>query len=329
MQGRPFESGQLGSRKDEQIMSQELSEDRRDQLETEKQMEILKAIAQIKSSNPFERSSAAKRLGELNGPAAALLPALDDRNQYVRAAAAGALAQADLIGLETEAVEQLLAAIDDSFDAVCVAAVRTLGLLRAQTAREQIAACLQDSNPKIVRAAITTLGRLGHEADASLVEPYLDSRLPALPGAAASALAALDYRPAIPRILAALEIEMSSGFTAPYYRAILHSYVKALGELRATEAIEPLLKLAEGEVGVRSVALRALSKIGVDLSAETIAALSNDPSQSLAAALASTLETSDRPPAPEQYQTFPITSQLDTPHGSASFRAENKRCCSS
>ena len=98
---------------------------------------------------------------------------------------------------------------------------------------------------------------------------------------------------------------MSSGFTAPHYRAILDSYVKALGELRATEAIEPLLKLAEGEVGVRSVALRALSKIGVDLSAETIAALSNDPSQSLAAALASTLATSDPPlSAPEQFRRF-------------------------
>ena len=112
-------------------------------------MEILKAIAQIKSSNPFERSSAAKRLGELNGPAAALLPALDDRNQYVRAAAAGALAQADLIGLETEAVgaasrkllmiPSMLSAWQQCGPWDCFA---------SQTAREQIAACLQDSDPE-------------------------------------------------------------------------------------------------------------------------------------------------------------------------------------
>lgn len=285
-------------------MSQQRSDTWHEQLESEKQAEILKATAQIKSRNPVERSAAAQRLGELSGPAAELLAALNDRNQHVRAAAAGALAQADLTGLETEVVEQLLAAIDDSFDVVCVAAVRSLGLLRAHTAREQIAVCLRDSNPKIVRAAITALGRLGYETDSSLVEPYLDSEMPSLRGAAAQTLAALNYRPAIPRILAALETEIGRGLTEPHRRAILQSYVQALGEFRAAEAIEPLLKLTEGEVGLRSTALRALSRIGAELPVENLTALSKDPGQRLSAALASALERSDRVPETEQIRSL-------------------------
>lgn len=253
--------------------------------EAQKQDEIQAMTLQLRSHNPGLRAQAATRLGELRSDAAPLLPALQDRDSRVRAAAAAALGTATPGSQEALVVERLLTAIDDRDDHVCSAAVRSLGILRAVSAREELLQLLDDPNVHVARAALIALGRLGVPEDGEAVAAALHARSPLLRTAAARAAASLNYRPAIPDIIACLREELGREHTADSLALQARPYIESLASLQAQESVPVLIDIALHHVGIRSIAIRALTDLRADDAVPALAPLLTDPAQTLQSTL--------------------------------------------
>ncbi len=246
----------------------------------EREAEIAQSLANLRSLNPRARADAARRLGELGAPCApALLAAVDDPNPYVRSAAAEALGRVEIGAAETEVIDCLLAAIDDRNSYVVVAAIRSLGWLRAEESRQQIVGCLDDPNPYVVAAAIQALGRLGPPSPAERLAAFLDSTNPHLQAAAAKAVGSLGYKPAVPALMRNLEESLSRG--PGRSNTVPVSYIQALAELEAREAIPLLLNIARHHPGLRSRATMALMHLQAQEAVPVLAYMLADPSNKL------------------------------------------------
>lgn len=253
--------------------------------EAQKQDEIQAMTLQLRSHNPGLRAQAATRLGELHSDANPLLPALQDRDSRVRAAAAAALGSAIPGPREAMVVERLLAAIDDRDDHVCSAAVRSLGMLRAISAREELLQLLDDPNVHVARAALIALGRLGIPEDGEAVAEALHARSPLLRTAAARATASLDYQPAIPAIIACLKEELGREHTADSLALQARPYIESLALLQAQDSVPVLIDIALHHVGIRSIAIKALTDLRADDAVPALAPLLTDPAQTLQSTL--------------------------------------------
>lgn len=253
--------------------------------EAYRQDEILAMTQQLRSHNPGLRAQAAARLGELRSESGPLLPALQDRDSRVRAAAAAALGSTTPGALEGVVIERLLAAIDDRDDHVCSAAVRSLGILRAVSAREEVLQLLDDPNVHVARAALLALGRLGLPEDGEEVASALRARSPLLRTAAARAAASLNYQPAIPDIIACLKEELGREHSAESLALQARPYMESLAALQAQESIPLLIDIALHHVGIRSIAIKALTDLRADEAVLALTPLLTDPSATLQSTL--------------------------------------------
>ncbi len=271
------------------------SPEQTDEKQVDRHEDIERCLADLKSSNPYHRSNAAHRLGDLRAAPDALIEALkNDPNSYVRSAAADALGHFPGEP-SSEIVDELLAAIDDPNDYVCSSVINSLGLLHAKNAVGQVKACLEDTNPVIVQAAVLTLARIAPVDIAIELEPFLDSPQYLIHLAAVRAIGYLDYAPAGPKILAYLDRHLVRRSRNDLKLAKL--YIEVLARLKVRQAIPLLIEIARHEVGLRSTAVEALIDLDAEEAAPILALLLTDPSNRLRRNLIEMMIKADYRPA--------------------------------
>jgi HEAT repeat protein len=255
----------------------------RESRQVEREAEAAAKKVALTSKNPRVRVDAAKRLGELRSGAEELVRSLNDSNGMVRAAAAQALGSAaeDVEPqLYQEVVISLMAAIDDSNDFVCSAAIHSLGRLKAEESREQIMACLDDPNAHIVEAAILALARLGPAEVASRLVGYLDGDHEWLQAAAVRAVGMLDYTPAGSQLMVILEKGLGK-LPGERLDFLLSQVIQAIARLKVLEATPLLVRVARQEVGLRTKAVQALIDLNAAEAAPLLIDMLTDPGNSL------------------------------------------------
>ncbi len=223
------------------------------------QVAIQNHIKNLQSPNPRQRSGAAEELGRLHAEEAAshLIELLrEDVNTYVRSACAEALGQ---IG-NPDAIFPLMDALHDTCSFVRRAAAISLGQMSAKEAQGALLHALEDHNFYVRRAAINAIGKLGIPDMGPILLPFLDTSDPRIRRTTITALQRLHTTEAIPQMVAMLEVYMD----APHQRDIptVKTLVVALGKLKAKAAVPVLIRVVRGYVGVRSLAAKALGKIG-------------------------------------------------------------------
>ena len=216
------------------------------------QWEIQQALTKIRSENPRERSTAVEQLGNLRTGLSDIQLATTDRNGYVRAAAAKALASFQLKDVALYLGDLLW----DANPFVRSAAIRSLGRLKAIEYTDHIMDSLTDRNPYIRAAVLRALGDLqAPEAAEALVtalkDPHRKVRLDAARG-----LRQLADPQALPMMEETLEEAMQQPrLDLPF----LNTLIQGMANCGAPEQTGPLLvRLLQETVGCRTVAARAL-----------------------------------------------------------------------
>lgn len=246
------------------------------------QVEIDYRTRELESPNPRVRAHAAKRLGDLGGGASALVAALDDKNSFVRSAAAIALGFMPPESVDESIVDRLIAAIHDSDDYLASAAIRSMGRLKIQASRADILACLDDPSAMMVQAALAALGRIGNLNDAQRLVEFLNDANQETSSTAALALAMMNYAPARDQVMSGLEAILK-----PYAKPGSHRhrcaarYIEAAGLLHVRQVIPLLIQTAQNHVGLRSHAVQALIDMHADEAVPMLAKMMADPSPSL------------------------------------------------
>lgn len=277
-----------------QLMNTPASSSNSPDRELLRQQDITHQMKMIRSNLASTRAAAARRLGELKAGADALLDALHDSYDSVRLAAAGALGSFSSDEQAGEIIEALLAAIDDPSERVGQAAVRSLGLLRAVSARDEIEALLEDENFYIVGAAILALGRMGAEDLGPRLAEFLDHESMYIQTQAVRAVGMLGYAPAGPRLVTLLAhsraLRQAAGRVDPQaylehreddLYTMQNNLVRAITALRVKEAAPLLVEIAQKDVGLRGLAVEALIAIRAELDLEAMSGLFSDPSSGL------------------------------------------------
>ncbi len=245
----------------------------------EREQEIDRNLSAARSKNPAVKGKAIKRLGELQAGTQVLLKALNDPAAMVRVEAAYGLGHLKIENLGTDVIESLLAAIDDTSDKVCAAAISSLGKLGVEQAREQILPFLKDGNAQLASAAIRALARLGPPEIAEQLVGFLESEHPQLQSEAARAMGVLRYSQASERLLALLQELAQPG--ALVIGALLGNLIYALGVLKVRQAIPLLIELAQNQVGMRSRAVQALIEMNAVEAVPLLAHMLADPGESI------------------------------------------------
>ena len=224
---------------------------------------VKRHLKNLSSLNPRQRSHAAGELGKCKDEDARdhVLPVLikalqEDVNTYVRTAAAESLGY---LGDE-RAIFPLMDALRDSCSFVRRAAAIALGQLHAKEAQVALLHALEDSNYYVRRAAINAIGKLGVTDLGNVLVPLLDIQDPRIRRTTITALQRLGYHEAVPALMEMLNtyLEEPSQRDLP----VVKTLVVALGKLQATEAVLLLTRVLRGYVGARSVAAKALGRIG-------------------------------------------------------------------
>lgn len=244
----------------------------------DKQEEIERCLKLIQSRNPRDRSYAAKRLGELKVMPEILMDLMKDPNGFVRSSAAEALGRSVELPAP-EVVSQLLAAIDDSNNYVCAAAVNSLGLLGATQAITQVEACLDDEHPIVVQSAILAMARIDPDRIKDRLVEYLHSDEYLIHLAAARACGWLLHSDCGVHILQALKNFMHAEEQQDLKLPKL--YIEVLARLKISEAIPTLVEIAEHQVGMRGAAVEALVEMNAEEAASILSPLLSDPSNRL------------------------------------------------
>lgn len=180
---------------------------------------------------------------------------------------------------ELAAVSQ---AVNDRDPAVRVAAVSALQKIGQRAGARVLLEKLNDDNPHVRAAAARALGHLQEPNTAPRLRPLLHDPYGFVRSAAAEALGRLGDRAAVPLLISLLAgldpaSGMASGLVVQAKNELLlpenikfdaveqrKAVVAALGELRASEAVEPLLKygLKSDSLDVQAFAAYSLGQIG-------------------------------------------------------------------
>jgi HEAT repeat protein len=205
----------------------------------------------LKDKDVNMQIKAAEALGKSKNPRALgpLIEALNDNNRHVRWEIANALTE---IG-GRDAVETLIGILNDKKSDVRVKAAISLGKLKDSIALESLVAALNDLEGDDKSWAAEALGEL---RDPRAIEPLigaLKDKVGIVRIISAEALAKIG-RPALGHLLFALEDKN------PYIRL---GSARALGEMKALDAIEPLINVALKDVdqSVQNYAALALWEI--------------------------------------------------------------------
>lgn len=222
---------------------------------------VKRQLKNLTSLNPRQRSHAASELGKAKDAASHVVPALiealeEDVNTYVRTAAAESLGY---LGDE-RAIFPLMDALHDSCSFVRRAAAIALGQLHAKEAQVALLHALDDSNYYVRRAAINAIGKLGIPDLGNVLVPLLDTDDPRLRRTTITALQRLGYQEAVPALIEMLNTYLQE----PSKRdlPVVKTLVVALGKMEAREALPVLTRVLRGYVGARSIAAKALGRIG-------------------------------------------------------------------
>jgi HEAT repeat protein len=226
---------------------------------TEDQPSVQRYIEHLKSANPRLRSHAAQELGKLEAQEAVphLIEHLsEDVNTYVRSASAEALGH---IG-DRDAIFPLMDALHDSCSFVRRAAAISLGQMQAKEAQGALLQALNDHNFYVRRAAINAVGKLDIPDMATVLLPFLETDDSRIQRTTIVALRRLRAEQAVPRLIEML----ASHVRTPNRRdlPVVKTLVVALGDLRVKAAVPVLCRVVRGYVGTRSLAAKALGKIG-------------------------------------------------------------------
>jgi HEAT repeat protein len=216
-------------------------------------------IENLQSPNPRMRSQAAEELGALTAIEA--VPQLverlqEDINTYVRSASAEALGR---IG-DAAAIFPLMDALRDSCSFVRRASAIALGQMQAKEAQGALLRALEDPNFYVRRAAINAVGKLGVPDLGAMLLPFLEVPDPRIRRTAIIAIKRLGTEAAIPKMVEVLETYLLE----PNQRdlPVVKTLVVSLGELGASASVPVLIRVMRGYVGVRSLAAKALGRIG-------------------------------------------------------------------
>ncbi|RPJ53886.1 MAG: HEAT repeat domain-containing protein [Methanobacteriota archaeon] len=225
-----------------------------------------------RSSDPAVRKRAAEALGELREYKAgdALIAALgkEDPARKKAAEALGSIAYPRAIG-------PLLKLLRDSDDGMRVIAIVSLGRLGDQKATGPLIAMLRDKNRSIREAAAESLQRIGTPAVESLCQALNDENVHVRANAIV-VLGKIGDRRATESLCRTLAAD----------RELARYAAEALGDLRDTAALEPLIQaLKQCEGAARAKAAEALGKMGSRRAVESlILALDTDIEAGAAAA---------------------------------------------
>jgi HEAT repeat protein len=178
-----------------------------------------------------------------------LIAKLDDSDEGVRQAAAMALGEIK----DTQAVEPLIAKLDDSDEGVRQAAAMALGEIKDTRAVEPLIAKLDDSDEGVRQAAAMALGEI---KDTRAVEPLiakLDDSDEGVRRAVAWALGEIKDTQAVEPLIAKLD---------DLDKDVRRAVAQALGKIKDTQAVEALIaKLDDSDKDVRRAVAQALGEI--------------------------------------------------------------------
>lgn len=191
--------------------------------------------------------------------------------------------------LDNELGDVLLSAIDDH-TGVAVAAIKTFGRKQYTQAVAEIAACLTMQNPRIVAAAMQTMVVLDKMLiRTEYVLTALTSTNTELFNVASRTAFTLQLVEAAPLMLNWLQTYTSISDPLEDKNKLLFktckSVIKILGLFGYVEAIPVLQHIATHSYGLRTVALKSLAQLGVDINNLAHDAYQANPSQSLGALL--------------------------------------------
>jgi len=229
----------------------------------------------LRSTNPFSRIEAIKKLGQMKIGIDEIAASLVDKDGRVRIAAAEALGTLNSEDITTEHKNYLLAAIEDPNDKVCSATIISIGKLGIEEARERLIPLLDDKNAYIVTSTITTLARLGPKELGKLILPFLERKNFHIQFTTVKALGILNYEEASSILFEKLQNLLNPELNV---RAeLIGKYVETLGIFKYLPAIPLLTDIAQKNVGVRSRAINALIEMNAEEAVPILIPMLADP----------------------------------------------------
>jgi HEAT repeat protein len=222
------------------------------------------------------RRAVAEALAEIGEPAVPPLAAegLTDSSKRVRRCAARALG---LIGSAAdEALEGLVAALDDPSQSVRLLATDALGEIGDPRAAAPLVALLDDKDDEVREAAVDALGEIGEPALEALRETYIASDSLRVRLAVIAAGVAIGGDRAVGYLREALADPSTS-------KELRVAMIDAVQDLTGADSL-PLLEaaLADESKHVRREAVRSLRDVDAPGATETLIALIDDPDDKVA-----------------------------------------------
>jgi HEAT repeat protein len=229
---------------------------------------IAQNLRDLMSRDPVVSANAAERLKELAPTAGELLQVVNDRDQLVRAGAARLLRKVtdeDDAPIVTEALRGVLHA---SSDRVVIEVLNTLAALRSTRALGDVRAFLDEPNPRVQQAVVSALAKLGGPEDGLSLVKFVSSGDQHVMLAALQAAVALRCTEAVPAIVE--QLQKCQGVLYRRNRSqfdVPRKLINALVALGAHEAVPVLVRIAQEEVGLRSMAVQALIHLKSEVAA--------------------------------------------------------------
>ncbi len=250
---------------------------------------ILDDLAKVK----YEVRAAASAGARLAGvaPASFLLPLLRDKNPMIRFAAVEALRLGDFT-FNKATVDTLLSKIDDRQNYIAIAAIKALGRKRVRDADEELISCLTMEESKIAAAALLALSEIGTASINEYVEEFLDSGDPIRIRAAAAVVGRGELIQFGGKLFELIGELRDDAEIVPQSDRVNHaliairSLIIALDALQYREAIPLLSDLGLNQIGLRSLSLRTLQHMGVDIIEMACQAYETFPSANISKLLA-------------------------------------------
>jgi HEAT repeat protein len=234
---------------------------------------VLPLLARCADLKKKWRAAIAETLAEIGEPAVSPLveEGLTDSSKRVRRCAARALG---LIGSAADqALEGLVAALDDDAQSVRVRAIGALGRIGGPRAAAALVALFDDKNDDVREAAVEALGRIGEPALEAVCETYEASDSLRVRLAAIAAWTAIGGERAVTQLRAALADPASP-------KELRVAILDAVQDLTGVDAL-PLLEaaLADESKHVRREAVRSLCDVDAPAATEDLVALIEDPDE--------------------------------------------------
>jgi HEAT repeat protein len=262
---------------------------------------VTELINQLQTNpSPHERNRAAQALGEIGAEEAIepLVAALQDYHGWVRTSAANALAEISLDVLS----ELVITALRDPNSEVREWAARALKQINLETTIEPWTIALQDSSSEVRSIAAQVLGQTGSEVAVAPLIAALEDPNSGVRSNVAQALGQTGSEIVVAPLIATLK-DPNSG--------VRSNVAQALGQIASEVAVAPLIAaLKDPNRGVRANVAQALGQIGPEVAIAPLIATLKDPNSRVRANVAQTLGQI----GPEAAVTYLLKALQDPDH---------------